>query len=136
MKMKQIFFAAVFSLIGQAALANGEIICTNGKFSNLTVSLQPESRGSFVLTVLAEGAPDDYMPRIGETASLTVDEEVSQRNYLVLRSEYRENEKQRAFSMSFLKSELAKGTFRASMLVSSKFGDFTFVSYDMNCERK
>lgn len=136
--MKKLFLtAAVASLSLTASLASATptITCTNADFSELTIQLVPYNANQFSLRVVKTGPAGDYMPAVGERSLMNVDREVSNKEYVILRSN--ENEEQRVFEVSFHRADLnpVSGNFKAAIRISQEESDATFASYEMSCSK-
>ncbi|MBS1971735.1 MAG: hypothetical protein JSU04_15595 [Bdellovibrionales bacterium] len=133
--MKKLFFAAALSLTASLASAAPTITCTHAGFSELTIQLVPYNANQFSLRVVKTGPTGDYMPSVGERSLMNVDPEVSNKDYMILRSN--ENEEQRVFEVSFRRADLKQtnGTFPAAIRISQEESDTTFASYEMSCTK-
>jgi len=131
--MKKLVLAALVSFVGSAAMAEGMFVCNNASF---TIQLVPVSQTQLKLTVTAvKGAANVYMPKEGETASLTVDSEVSKGERIILRSELKNGEI-RGYEVNLPAKEILKPSFKASVNVARENGDSQFLSYAILCQRK
>jgi hypothetical protein len=75
------------------------------------------------------------MPSVGERSLMNVDQEVSNKDSVILRSN--ENEEQRVFEVSFHRADLkqATGDFQAAIRISKEESDSTLASYEMSCTK-
>jgi hypothetical protein len=136
--MKKLFFAsaAAFTLFASLASAGAPTItCTNAGSSDLTIQLVPYNATQFSLRVVKTGPADAYMPAVGERSLMNIDHEVSNKDFVILRSNL--NEEQRVFEVGFRRADLkqAQGNFEGAIRISQEESDSTFASYEMSCAK-
>lgn len=134
--MKNLIAFALVSLSVSASFASQtHLVCTHKNFSALAIDVVADANTAAV-KVISSVASNSNFPQKGEQAVLKEVKSGVDSRYLVLSNENTVAEGQRGFSLSILRADLSKGTFRAVLSASEDYSAMIYNQYEMSCDRQ
>lgn len=126
-------FLTFLTLLSWTSLsfAGQNFVCKNADFSDLTMALNIDADIAKIKVVKPSAAADLSGPQAGETALLSIDQEVSQADWMIYRFEA--HREPRSYEFSVLKQDLLQKSFRLALRASGSQFKNIYTAYDMTC---